>query len=97
MHIANVLALVIVEASVLRAVWCGKGLALSLQDWQVPNLVIFKDLRLLVVNQMLAQVQYCVTRLHWELDFELALVVVAFKRRAARNRRVRLQATGRVR
>ena len=78
-HLADVLALLVIEASVLGAVGRGErlGVVFALEDVQVVDLVVLEDLGLLVVEQVLAQIHHYFAGLHWELDFEGPLLIVA--------------------
>ena len=78
-HLADVLALLVIEASVLGAVGRGERLSVvfALEDVQVVDLVVLQNLRLLVVKQVLAQVHHHFAGLHWELDLEWPLLIVA--------------------
>ena len=78
-HLAYVLALLVIEASVLGAVGRGERLSVvfALKDVQVVDLVVLQYLRLLVIKQVLAQVHHHFAGLHWELDLEWPLLIVA--------------------
>lgn len=75
-HIANVLALVVVKSAVLRTVRSRQWLRLALKQWNVPDLVVFKDLCLLVVEQGLAQMNHRISRIHRERGLVLPLFAV---------------------
>ena len=78
-NLADILALVVIEASILGAVWRRESfrVILTLEDVQVVDLVVFKDLSLFIVKQVLAEVHDDVSRLHRELYLERPLLIIA--------------------
>lgn len=88
--VADVLALVVVEAAVLGAIRGGEWLAtiLTLKNVQVVDGVVLQDLRLLVVEQVFREVHDNFARLHWELYLKRTFLVFATKKGLAGDGRV---------
>ena len=98
MHLTNVLALLIVKPAVLGPIRRGQwlGIVFALQDIEVVDLVVLEDLRLFIVEQVLAQVHHYFAGLHGELDLERPLLIIA-EQCLACDGRVRVDSARRVR
>ena len=77
-YIANIFAFVIVEAAIFGAVrrcqWFST--IFPLQNIEVVNLVVLKNLRLFIVKQVFTKMHDYIARLHRELDLEGPLLVI---------------------
>jgi len=77
MDIADVLSFVVIEATVVRSIRRRHRLPFAVQEIQVVDLIVIKDLCLLVVEQVLGEVHDCVSWLHRELNLELSFVLIS--------------------